>query len=207
MHRHPGTARNLCALYDGSMAKILSTETAPVKELKHYGRNPRRGNVDRIVESLRYHGQYRPILVRKATGEVLAGNHTLMAAKTLGWEHIDVTYLEVDSDDDAARIVLMDNRANDLAAYDDNALAELLQSLPELQGTGFNENEMNDLLAHIGHEDLDALSNQFGEANEEDLWPIIRLKVSPSVHERWEKAMAATPGANESEKLSKLLPE
>ena len=36
--------------------------------------------------------------------EVLAGNHTLIAARELGWEEIDVSFVEVDTDR-AKRIV------------------------------------------------------------------------------------------------------
>lgn len=56
----------------------------PVDGLVPYARNPRRGNTDLIAESLTHHGQYRPIVVRAHTNEVLAGNHTLAAAARTG---------------------------------------------------------------------------------------------------------------------------
>jgi site-specific DNA-methyltransferase (adenine-specific) len=118
----------------------------PIADLEHFGGNPRRGNVAVIVESLRVNGQYRPVVVNRRTMEVLAGNHTLRAARELGWETIAATFVDVD-DATAKRIVLIDNRANDVAGYDDEALLELLQSVDGLAGTGFTDDDLAELLA------------------------------------------------------------
>jgi ParB-like chromosome segregation protein Spo0J len=116
----------------------------PVTGLRPYQRNPRNGDTDLIVDSLRQNGQYRPIVVRD-TGEVLAGNHTLAAALELGWTHIAATSVTV-TDEQAARIVLVDNRANDRARYDDALLADLLTELPDLAGTGYDGDDLKKLL-------------------------------------------------------------
>lgn len=93
----------------------LDALRVPISGLHPYKRNPRQGDVGAIVTSLEHHGQYRPIVVNARTQEVLAGNHTLQAAKALGWTDIAATFVDVD-EDTAARIVLVDNRSNDLAA-------------------------------------------------------------------------------------------
>lgn len=123
----------------------------PIDGLVPYGENPRRGNVDVIVESLSHHGQYRPIVVRAKTFEVLAGNHTLAAAKQLGWQEIAATFVDV-SDDQAARIVLVDNRSADMGTYDDDTLIALLGSVEDLVGTGYSDTDVLDLseLAALG---------------------------------------------------------
>lgn len=119
----------------------LAKLAVPIDGLKPYGRNPRRGNVDVIAESLRVHGQFRPVVVRTGTNEILAGNHTVQAARQLGWARIAATFVDVD-DDTAARIVLIDNRANDVAGYDEETLLALLSELADtekaLAGTGFD---------------------------------------------------------------------
>lgn len=112
------------------------TQEAPISRLKHYPLNPRRGDVSAIAESLEHHGQYRPVVVQKSTNYILAGNHTVKAAKKLGWTKVQITYVDCD-DATAKRIVLADNRLNDLADYDQFALKEILESLPDLEGTGF----------------------------------------------------------------------
>lgn len=128
--------------------ETLAALRVPIGSLKPHPRNPRRGVVAQLVDSLRYHGQYRPIVARTGTGEILAGNHTWLAARHLGWSEIAVTFVDVD-DDEALRILVVDNRANDLAVYDDEALVELLGALPDLAGTLFTQEALAGLLAQI----------------------------------------------------------
>ena len=120
-------------------------------DLSTYHRNPRRGDVPAIAASLARLGQYRPIVVNKGTYtgrpyEVLAGNHTLMAARQLEWEEIDAVVVDVD-EDTATRIVLVDNRTNDLASNDEEILAQLLSELPDLEGTGYDLDDLDLLTA------------------------------------------------------------
>jgi hypothetical protein len=132
--------------------QILSDKTTkvPVESLTLYDKNPRKGNIPVIVDSLSTHGQYRPLIVRKDTNEVLAGNHTLQAAMQLGWKTIAVNLIDVD-DEQAAKIVLVDNRSQDLATYDQKMLGEILADVPDLPGTGYDQ-ETVDLI-------LDAITN------------------------------------------------
>jgi ParB-like chromosome segregation protein Spo0J len=102
-----------------------------------------------ICESLERNGQYRPIVVNRRTMGVLAGNHTLRAAIELGWEEIAATFVDVD-DEQARRIVLVDNRTNDLAGYDTALLAELLEELPDPEGSGYDLAALDALLEEVG---------------------------------------------------------
>jgi cysteine synthase len=130
----------------GKIHATLEPLTVPVDALNFYGKNPRRGDVEAIKESLERNGQYKPITVRAGSNEVLAGNHTLKAALALGWDRIAVTFVDV-NDDEAARIVLVDNRTNDLATYDDEALREMLESIPDLVGTGYVDDDLLNMMA------------------------------------------------------------
>lgn len=127
----------------------LTCERAKLAELRTYHANPRAGNVELIRQSLVVNGQYRPIVVNRGTytnraNEVLAGNHTLMAAREEGWSEIAVAWVDVD-DDQCARIVLADNRTADVGSYDDRLLVELLSSLPNLDGTGYDPGDIDEL--------------------------------------------------------------
>lgn len=124
----------------------LEVREFQISELHTYRRNPRRGDVDAIASSLRKRGQYRPIVVNLGTNaskrmEILAGNHTYLAAKQLGWKTIQATTVDVD-DDQAAQIVLADNRLADLGGYDEADLAVVLQSVSDLEGTGYSEDDL-----------------------------------------------------------------
>jgi ParB-like chromosome segregation protein Spo0J len=163
----------------------LKVEQVAVSELRTYYLNPRRGNVAVIAESLRVNGQYRALCANRGThtgrpNEVLAGNHTLIAARDLGWGTVAVTFVDVDNDQ-AARIVAVDNRSADLGTYDAPALAALLGDLPSLEGTGYTADDLAALAADVP--DLDELAEKFGEPAEDDLWPILRFKVPPPVRD------------------------
>lgn len=138
----------------GKQAHELQVERVPVGDLIPYPGNARHGDIGAICQSLQAHGQYRPLVVQASTSYVIAGNHTLAAAVQLGWTEIAITRLDVD-DEQAKRILLVDNRTQDLATNDDSALAALLEELAAtdegLDGTGFDGDDLDDLLA-----DLDA---------------------------------------------------
>jgi DNA modification methylase len=127
---------------------VIGADQVPIADLRPYERNPRRGHVETIKGSLEAHGQYRPIVVNKRDNVVLAGNHTLLAAEQLGWEEIAVTFVDVD-DEQARRILLVDNRTNDLAGYDTDVLVGLLEELDGLDGTGYEQDDLEALLDEL----------------------------------------------------------
>ena len=120
-------------------------------ELHPHPSNPRQGDVGAIHESIEANGFYGAVIVQKSTGYVLAGNHRMQAAAHAGAKSLPV--IEVDVDDaTATRILLADNRTNDVATYDQDALAGLLRSLAEdggLAGSGYDGDDVDALLADI----------------------------------------------------------
>lgn len=152
----------------------MQTEEVALITLKPYPNNPRKGNVDLIAESLETYGQYKPITVNKRTGEILAGNHTYQAASKLGWETIAVTYVDVDAVT-AAKIVAIDNRTADQGTYDTESLLKLLDELPDLNATGYGQDDYDDLLALLDEEktpeiapDTSFAATSFGTAESPD---------------------------------------
>src|SRR5215211_1875193 len=85
------------------------------------------------------------IVVNRPRMEVLCGDRTLLAAREFGWSALDATFVSVD-EEQAKRILLVDNRTSDLAGYDLPALADLLKDLPDLEGTGYDQAELGALL-------------------------------------------------------------
>lgn len=131
----------------------LRISNLPIADLVPFEGNSRRGNVDKIAESLFANGQYKPIVVNKGThtgiaNEVLAGNHTVEAAKSLGWDKIQAVTVDVDRPS-AVRINVADNRTSDLATDDTADLVKLLQELEQLDGTGYTDDELAALLAEL----------------------------------------------------------
>lgn len=129
--------------------EIGKIEHVDVTTLVPHKKNPRRGNVEAIKDSLQVNGQFQPIVVQKSTNTILSGNHTWLAAKKLGWEKIAVVKVDV-NDADGDRILLAANRTNDLATYDVNILAEILNSLEEPDlGTGYNDESVQSILQSL----------------------------------------------------------
>ena len=125
-----------------------TVENVPINDIKPHESNPRIGNVDLIAESLGKYGQYRSIIVNRRNGKIIAGHHTWLAARKLGWENISVAWVDVD-DETHVRLMLIDNKSSDIGDYDDKFLAELLTSLPDIDGTGYDQEELDDILDFV----------------------------------------------------------
>jgi ParB-like chromosome segregation protein Spo0J len=124
-------------------------ELTPIDKLTAHPANPRVGDVDVLVDSIAVNGFYGSVVAQRSTGHVLAGNHRLLAARQHGIESLPVIWLDVD-DDAALRILLVDNRSNDLASYDDEALLAVLRELgADLGGTGYDEDALAKLIESV----------------------------------------------------------
>ena len=125
-------------------------EVVPLDRLTPHPDNPRRGSVEDIADSVDANGWYGALVVQQSTGRILVGNHRWQVLKERGKTTVPVIWLDVD-DDRARRILLADNRTNDRATYDENALLSLLEdmatSADALAGTGYGMDELEDLRA------------------------------------------------------------
>src|SRR3990167_6273526 len=103
-------------------------ESVALSKLRTHPRNTRRGNLEKIGESIAENGFYGAVVAQKSSGYILAGNHRFLAAQAAGADEIPVVWVDVDNDR-ALRILLADNKTSDEAIYHDEALAELLAGL------------------------------------------------------------------------------
>jgi flagellar motor protein MotB len=125
------------ASFTGSI--VETTEMVPVAELNSYFENPNVGDPEKTAESLSNNGQYRSIVVNRGSqtgrpNEILAGNHTYMGAKKLGWAKIQVDWVDVDHDHGEA-IMLADNGSRDGSTYKDDLLADIMNRRKKRVGT------------------------------------------------------------------------
>lgn len=131
-------------------AAALAEFIVPIESVTLHPANPRRGRIHLIAESLERWGQIRPILVNKATGQIVAGNHTTLAARELGWTHIAVVSEQFDSEESARDYLLADNRLPELGDYDREQLLALLgevEASDAWAGTGYTADDLEDLRA------------------------------------------------------------
>lgn len=94
------------------------------------------------------HGVYKPLLVQRGTDRVFVGNNTLMEARVLGFQEIDVIYKDVD-DVKAQQMMLIDNKTSDGSRYDEELLREVLEGMDDLEGTGYTEEDLQDIIAAV----------------------------------------------------------
>ncbi|MCE9636098.1 MAG: site-specific DNA-methyltransferase [Planctomycetes bacterium] len=136
----------------------LARPIASLREDPHNARKHDKRNLAAIAASLSEFGQRKPI-VALADGTVIAGNGTLAAAKSLGWTEIAVATFE--DEEKAKAYAIADNRAGELASWDDDLLAQALSGIDESlrAACGFSSAELERLCkaANGGGGDPDAV--------------------------------------------------
>lgn len=133
------------------IAEALRPLAVEINSIQPYPGNPRHGDVGAIVTSLRRFGQQKPVVVQASSGYIVAGNHVYKAARDLGWSHLAVNRTDL-SDWEARAFLIADNRMSDLGTYDEEVLGEILREIAQandLEGTGFDGDDVDDLLAKI----------------------------------------------------------
>lgn len=129
----------------------LQPLAVPIDEVRTLDGNPRRGDVESVMRSLDRFGQRKPVVVRADTREVIAGNHTFLAAKRLGWAEIAVVWVE-DDETEAKAFALADNRTAELGTFDDEALIAMIQAVRDedaelLAAASYTDADLEALLA------------------------------------------------------------
>lgn len=179
-----------------------------IDSVKPHPGNPRQGDVGAISVSIEENGFYGECLVQKSTSFIIAGSHRWRAAKAKAMPQVPINVIDVD-DDVAMRIMLADNKTNDLASYDDHKLADLLTRLAStgraLAGTGYSGDDLDDLVQKLAVPGLDELARMVGDPIDGALWPVLRLKLPPELFERFTVALKSMPGADDAERLSAML--
>lgn len=130
----------------------LAVEWVPIGRVFLSPTNPRHNEdaVDPVAASLRRFGWRQP-LVARPSGEVIAGNTRLKAAKKLGMAEVPVVRFE-GSDLEATAYAIADNKVHEFSRWDDAPLAELLNQLraeDALDGVGFTGDDIDELLREI----------------------------------------------------------
>jgi ParB-like chromosome segregation protein Spo0J len=190
----------------------LDTELVPIDKIREHPENYNHGQDPIVADLLARFGQWRPAVVQRSTGYTLVGNTMLRAARSLGWNALNVHWRDCD-DDEAGRILAADNRASDLHATDDAALAALLLRLDEspagLDGTAYARDDLAALLASLAlPPSLDDFpdDDRTGTGSDDpDLWPTLGLRLPPSIMARWKAYRHARRDLSEPEVFASLL--
>ena len=127
----------------------------------------------------------------------MAGNHTVKAAKKLGWKKIKIVRVDVD-EQTARKIVLADNRITDLASYNEPLLKSLLTALPELDGTGFTSGELETLDRLISGKQEESVSGSKAKSDPEVKIAAWKFTVELDAFEAWKEQLFEEFGKTKS---------
>jgi hypothetical protein len=155
-----------------------------------------------------------------ADGEIISGSARLELAAE---KFADVEPIVIDSDGtrpiiirrtdipnaETARARRLSVAANAIAKADFNPDGELLK---EWAGEDdairkmFADSEWTEITGDfLKVKTLDELEKEYGNSEEDDFHPFIKVKVSPEIKERFDALMVILPGANEMEKIDALI--
>jgi ParB-like chromosome segregation protein Spo0J len=139
------------ACTDGTVQVYSWAPLVPIDAVTEHPKNPNQGD-DRLLERLvRRHGFRGEVEVQAETGYVVAGNTRLRVMRALGAESIPALVRPM-TDREARERLLSDNRARDLALYDDRMLVGVLQSISDdgdILGSGYDDSDLARLLGSL----------------------------------------------------------
>jgi ParB-like chromosome segregation protein Spo0J len=184
---------------DGIKSLLDNIERVAINDVQPHPNNPRIGDVGIIADSLRENGQFRPLVIQTDTKFIIAGNHTWLGARSLGWTKIDVTYVDVD-DDEAERIMLADNKTAMAGGFDDEILARILASRKDLRGTAYDKGEV-DAIVERNRANMTEATGSLLERQERERQAIQEAKDSTKFERvpLGEEAVADTPAVEDDE--------
>lgn len=118
-------------------------------------RNPNTGDIGAIAESINANGFAGAILAQQTTGHIVAGNHRYIAAQQLGMTEVPVIWLNI-TDNQALRLLVADNELTRKGTFHEDQLTMVLAELAshnELEGSGFDGDDLDDLLNKLNEDD------------------------------------------------------
>ncbi len=184
-----------------------------------------------IVDSVQNNGAGRSIVVDK-NGVVIGGNKTTNAIieamgpdaevieiesggeKLIVHRRNDLDLSDPDPNNPARRLAYQDNLAGSFSfeldtdqvmadiesGFDFEAIDVGVGDLGELL-----ETDIEGLLGGSSPPSLDDLEDEYGEPQERDFWPYIKVQVSPGTFEKWNELIEQMTGEDEAEKFENLL--
>lgn len=143
----------------------MKVEKARISELRNPERNVRKHNQKQIAEfarSLEKFGQIRPVVIDE-NSVVYCGNGLVEAAKSLGWEKVEVLRKTGMSESDKKKLMIADNKIYTLGFDDYGAINEMLEEIGDFDIPGFDTETLEAMFG-----DVDDEIESFGILEEEE---------------------------------------
>jgi DNA modification methylase len=160
----------------------LNVQQIALEQLVPYARNARthsESQVAQIAGSIAEFGFVNPVLVG-GDNIIIAGHGRVMAAKKLGLKTVPTIKLDHLTENQRRALVIADNKIAENAGWDEELLRLELQNLADedfdLDLLGFDDVELDDLLASLDDDEAAALDENIPEVQENpvsrtgDIW-------------------------------------
>ena len=150
----------------------MQIESVALNKIIPYIRNPRKNEnaVEKVASSIKEFGFRQPIVV-DAENVIIAGHTRFEAAKRLGLDVVPIHVADGLTEQQAKAYRIADNRVGQEAEWDYDLLKLELEELDNPELTGFDEDELNGILAEVGE----------GMASEEGLTDPDEVPEAPEV--------------------------
>lgn len=190
---------------------MTNLRTIPLSDLKPLRKNPRkatRRSQSLLEQSFEQNGAGRSVLLA-ANGDILAGNHAtetyanimdndnVLVVDTDGTQLVAVRRQDIPDANDprAQRLILADNRASDVADYDAEVLAAMLQEDQALVGEFYWPNELETILKSLSEAEPLNGTGYNNSTMEDDLLKFLNSDIRRLVlyvsHEEYPKLIAS----------------
>ena len=156
---------------DGIPVFCPHDDIIPTSRLKENPLNPNHHpekQIELLGDIIFRTGWRQPITISNQSGCIVKGHGRLAAAKLKGWCNVPVDYQDYSNQDEEYADLIADNRLAELSEIQEDMMAELINSFENpdiLDLTGYNAEEINDILNSLTEEDEEE------EPEEEEKFP------------------------------------
>jgi len=129
----------------------MQIESVALNKIIPYIRNPRKNEnaIEKVASSIQEFGFRQPIVV-DSKNVIIAGHTRFEAAKRLGLDVVPIHVADGLTEQQAKAYRIADNRVGQEAEWDYDLLKLELEELDNPELTGFDEDELNGILAEVG---------------------------------------------------------
>ena len=157
----------------------------PINKINPARYNPRKDlqpgdpEYEKIKRSIVEFDLVEPLVVNKRTGNLVGGHQRLKVLKELGKTEVEAVIVDLPESREKALNIALNKAQGD---WDLPKLKDLLQEIDtgefDIEITGFDENEIEDLIGKYAVQNIDELLSELdlSEAIEKPIWLVVRTK-------------------------------
>jgi ParB-like chromosome segregation protein Spo0J len=129
----------------------MQIESVALNKIIPYIRNPRKNEnaIEKVASSIKEFGFRQPIVV-DSENVIIAGHTRFEAAKRLGLDVVPIHVADGLTEQQAKAYRIADNRVGQESEWDYDLLKLEMEELDNPELTGFDEDELNGILAEVG---------------------------------------------------------